>query len=128
MAIDAIVANMDQVWSATGDGHNREAGTKQRCALTYLLQRCKEGGYRLLLMSDLNAEQLNSAISSALRHDGVTYFSAILSSPGGRIAMRLRYARWRPLPIASTRSAAATTNCRKPGLSVLTAAFVSTTH
>jgi hypothetical protein len=92
MAIDAIVASMDHVWSAMDDGQDREAGCEQRSALKHLLQRLKDDGYPLLLMSDLNAEHLNSAISSALGEDGVTYFSAILSSPAetDRYAVALR--------------------------------------
>lgn len=81
MAIDAIVANMDHLWSAIDDGEDREAGCEQRSALKYLLQRFRDDGYPLLLMSNLNAGRLNSAINSALGQDGVTYFSAILSSP-----------------------------------------------
>jgi hypothetical protein len=80
MAIDAIVANMDQVWSAMDDEQAPEARSEQRSALKHLLQRFRDGGYPLLLLSDLNAEYLNSAIGSALGRDGVMYFSAILSS------------------------------------------------
>jgi hypothetical protein len=83
MAIDAVVANMDHVWSAIDGGQHREPGYEQRGELKHLLQRFKDEGYPLLLMSNLNAEHLNSAISSALGQDGVTYFAAILSSPAG---------------------------------------------
>jgi hypothetical protein len=80
MAIDAIVANMDHVWSAFNDRQNSEDRNKQGDALKRLLQRIQDDGYPLLLMSDLNAENLNSAISAALGQDGITWFSAILSS------------------------------------------------
>ncbi|MEM5439428.1 hypothetical protein [Paraburkholderia diazotrophica] len=80
MAIDAIVANMDDVWSTMDDSPDSEAGREQRTALKQLLQRIRDDGYPLLLMSNLSAEYLNRAIGSALGQDGVTYFSAILSS------------------------------------------------
>ncbi|MFL9935236.1 hypothetical protein P0D88_40425 [Paraburkholderia sp. RL18-103-BIB-C] len=80
MAIDAIVANMDHVWSAFDDRHDSEDRSKQGDALKRLLQRIQDDGYPLLLMSDLNAETLNSAINAALGQDGITWFSAILSS------------------------------------------------
>lgn len=80
MAIDAIVANMDHVWSALADRRDPVVRSEQGDALKRLLQRIKDDGYPLLLMSDMNAENLNSVISDALGEDGVTWFSAILAS------------------------------------------------
>jgi len=92
MAIDAILANMDNVWSAIDDGQDTEASHEQCRALKQLLQRLRDDGYPLLLMSDLSAEYLNGAIGSALGQDGLTYFSAILSSQAfaDRYAVALR--------------------------------------
>ncbi|WP_434667035.1 hypothetical protein P5W99_38100 [Paraburkholderia sp. A3BS-1L] len=83
MAIDAIVANMDHVWSAIHDGQDSETTNEQRTAIKHLLQRFRDDGYPLLLMSEMDAGHLNSAISSTLGQDGVMYFSAILSSKPG---------------------------------------------
>lgn len=80
MAIDAIVANMDHVWSTFEDTQNTEDRSERGDALKRLLQRIQEEGYPLLLMSDLKAENLNSAINAALGRDGTNWFSAILSS------------------------------------------------
>jgi FMN phosphatase YigB (HAD superfamily) len=80
MAIDAVLANMDDVWSTKDDDQDSEGGYERSVALKQLLQRLRDDGYPLLLISDLSAEYLNSAIGSTLGQDGVTYFSAILSS------------------------------------------------
>jgi hypothetical protein len=78
MAIDAIVANMDQVWSAYEDDADKRR--ERYSALKQLVQRIHDDGYPLLLVSDLDAANLNSAISAALGEDGITYFSSILAS------------------------------------------------
>jgi hypothetical protein len=87
MTIDAIVANMDSVWTGM------EPATKhaQGAALRRFLQSARDDGYPLLLMSELNAASLNDAISETLGDDGITYFSAILSSRacGTRYAVAL---------------------------------------
>ncbi|HXZ07126.1 MAG TPA: hypothetical protein VEI25_03625 [Paraburkholderia sp.] len=80
MAIDAIVANMDQVWSTLAAGQDPAQRNEQGDALKRLLQRIRDDGYPLLLLSDMNAENLNSVISDALGEDGITWFSAILAS------------------------------------------------
>jgi phosphoglycolate phosphatase-like HAD superfamily hydrolase len=80
MAIDAIVANMDHVWLAFNDAQDDDNSERQSDDLKRLLQRIRNDGYPLLLMSDLSAENLYSAINAALGQDGVTWFSAILAS------------------------------------------------
>ena len=80
MAIDAIVANMDHVWSAQAAPRDPAQLNEQGDALKRLLQRIRDDGYPLLLVSDMNAESLNSAISNTLGEDGITWFSAILAS------------------------------------------------
>jgi hypothetical protein len=76
MAIEAIVANMDAVW--TGSGTNTQTVAKH--ALKRFLQSVQDDGYPLLLVSDLNAASLNDAIADTLGDEGITYFSSILSS------------------------------------------------
>jgi len=87
MAIDAIVANMDPVWTCTGE----EAKPAAKHELKRFLQGVRDDGYPLLLMSELNAASLNHAIGETLGDDGITYFSAILSSSacGTRYAVAL---------------------------------------
>jgi hypothetical protein len=91
MAINAIVANMDTVWAATGKGPRQEVTRDERAALKRFLESVRDDGYPLLLMSELNAASLNNAISETLGDDGITYFSAILSSSacGTRYAVAL---------------------------------------
>ncbi|KAK44010.1 hypothetical protein BG58_28145 [Caballeronia jiangsuensis] len=80
MAIDAIVANMDPVWTSTVEDTKPAVRYEQSAALKRFLQSVRDDGYPLLLMSELNAETLNDAISETLGDDGITYFSSILSS------------------------------------------------
>ncbi|WP_321936345.1 hypothetical protein [Paraburkholderia sp. J8-2] len=80
MSIDAILANMDHVWLEIEDDLDNAAGRAKQRALRQLLQCIRDEGYPLLLLSNLSAEHLNSAIGSALGENGLTYFSAILSS------------------------------------------------
>ncbi|RZF23881.1 hypothetical protein EVC45_41855 [Paraburkholderia sp. UYCP14C] len=80
MAIDAIVANMDHAWSALAAPRDPAERNEQGDAIKGLLQRIRDDGYPLLLVSDMNAESLNSVISDALGEDGITWFSAILAS------------------------------------------------
>ena len=80
MAIDAIVANMDTVWTRAGDDRKRAAINEQSAALKRFVESVRDDGYPLLLMSELNAATLNDAISETLGEDGITYFSSILSS------------------------------------------------
>jgi len=91
MTIDAIVANMDPVWTSTGDDAKPAAKHAQSAALKRFLQSARDDGYPLLLMSELNAASLNNAIGETLGDDGITYFSAILSSSacGTRYAVAL---------------------------------------
>jgi len=91
MTIDAIVANMDPVWTSTGDDAKPAAKHAQSAALKRFLQSARDHGYPLLLMSELNAASLNNAIGETLGDDGITYFSAILSSSacGTRYAVAL---------------------------------------
>lgn len=92
MAIDAIVANMDHIWSAFDGKQDSEESSKQSDSLKRLLQRIQDDGYPLLLMSDLDAENLNRAISAALGRDGLMFFSAVLSSQSrtNRFAVAVR--------------------------------------
>lgn len=80
MAIDAIVANMDPVWTSSGEDTKPAAKYEQSAALKRFLQSVRDDGYPLLLMSELNAASLNNAIVETLGDDGIMYFSAILSS------------------------------------------------
>jgi hypothetical protein len=91
MAIDAIAANMDPVWTSTGEDTKPAAKYEQSAALRRFLEGVRDDGYPLLLMSELNAASLNNAISETLGDDGITYFSAILSSSacGTRYAVAL---------------------------------------
>ena len=91
MAIDAIVANMDSVWTDAGADTQPAVKHEQNTALKRFLQNVRDDGYPLLLMSELSAASLNDAISETLGDDGITYFSAILSSSacGSRYAVAL---------------------------------------
>jgi hypothetical protein len=80
MAIEAIVANMDPVWTASGADAQPAAKRTQSAALKRFLQNVRDDGYPLLLVSDLNAASLNDAITENLGDEGITYFSSILSS------------------------------------------------
>ncbi|CAG9269610.1 hypothetical protein [Paraburkholderia caribensis] len=91
MAIDAIVANMDTVWTNIDENAKSAAKCEQNAALKRFLESVRDDGYPLLLVSELNAASLNDAISEMLGDDGITYFSSILSSSesGSRYAMAL---------------------------------------
>jgi hypothetical protein len=91
MAIDAIVMNMDSVWTSTGSDTKPEATCELSAALKRFLQGTRDDGYPLLLMSELKADVLNDAISQTLGEDGIAYFSSILSSSirGSRYAVAL---------------------------------------
>ncbi|SAL77926.1 hypothetical protein AWB74_05258 [Caballeronia arvi] len=80
MAIDAIVANMDSVWTASGKDTKRATQRTNGAALKRFLQTLRDDGYPLLLVSDLDAARLNDAITDKLGDEGITYFSSILSS------------------------------------------------
>lgn len=80
MAIDAIVANMDTVWTGNSENAKPAAKYEQSAALKRFLENARDDGYPLLLVSELNAASLNDAISETLGEDGITYFSSILSS------------------------------------------------
>jgi len=80
MAIDAIVANMDTVWTRTSEDTKAAAKYEQSVALKRFLESVRDDGYPVLLVSELNAASLNDAISETLGEDGITYFSSILSS------------------------------------------------
>ncbi|SAK87147.1 hypothetical protein AWB79_06162 [Caballeronia hypogeia] len=91
MAIDAIVADMDTVWTRTGGQEKPAAKHAQDTALRRFLESVRDDGYPLLLVSELNAASLNDAISETLGEDGITYFSSILSESesGSRYAVAL---------------------------------------
>lgn len=91
MAIDAIVANMDTVWTSIEEDAKPAAKCEQNAALKRFLESVRDDGYPLLLVSELNAASLNDAISETLGDDGITYFSSILSSSesGSRYAVAL---------------------------------------
>jgi hypothetical protein len=91
MTIDAIVADMDLMWTGIGKDPRAAAKREQGAALKRLLQRIREDGYQLLLLSELDAGKLNDAICETLGEDGITYFSSILSSSecGSRYAVAL---------------------------------------
>jgi hypothetical protein len=76
MTIEAIVANMDAVWTESDASAQHVA----KHALKRFLQSVHDDGYPLLLVSDLNAASLNDAIVDKLGDEGITYFSSILSS------------------------------------------------
>jgi hypothetical protein len=90
MAIDAIVANMDSVWTAGGRDTKQSAHVHD-ASLKRFLQTMRDDGYPLALVSDLDAARLNDAIADKLGDEGVTYFSSILSSGASesRYAMAL---------------------------------------
>ncbi|KAA0997512.1 hypothetical protein FVF58_48920 [Paraburkholderia panacisoli] len=91
MAIDAIVVNMDSVWTNTGRAAQSAATGELSAALKRFLQCMRDDGYPMLLMSELTAEILNDAISETLGENGIEYFSSILSSSarGSRYAVAL---------------------------------------
>lgn len=91
MAIEAIIANMDIMWTSTDRDGTPVAKYEQGVALKHFLQDVRDEGYPLLLVSELNAASLNDAINETLGEDGVTYFSSILSSSasGSRYAVAL---------------------------------------
>lgn len=80
MAIDAIVVNMDSVWTNTGRDAQPAAAGELSAALKRFLQGMRDDGYPMLLMSELTAETLNDAISETLGEDAIEYFASILSS------------------------------------------------
>jgi hypothetical protein len=80
MTIDAIVANMDHVWSNVDDNVVSTDASECGDALKRFLQGIKDDGYPILLVSNLSAATLNDAINATLGRDGIAYFSAILSA------------------------------------------------
>lgn len=79
MTFDAIVADMDIVWEKREDARSA-AEPERSSALKRLLEGARADGYPVMLVSELNAERLNAAITEMLGEDGVNYFTSILAS------------------------------------------------